>query len=351
MRTWPIATAAVSAVLLAGATGGADRVALVAASSKPTPTRARTGRHPLRVGVVLKALDNPFFVAMYQGARAEATRLNVRLTVRSVPNSGDLAPQAAQMRAALAEKDDCYVINPGTGTNLVSALRGVRRPLVNIDSPIDPVAARRAGLRMRSFIGTDDVAGGKLAGARMASLLRRGGDVALVGGLFPNINSDNRLHGFEAAIQGSRLKVVARAYADYDRTKAEIAAERILLSHPHLAGFFVANDEMALGVANAVRATGKAGHVRVIGYDGIPEALDGIGAGLIDSTVSQYPYVMGQMGVQACVAAARGNKLPARVVPPTALLTRGNIGRAIAAFPQPVQRYSDPFAPLLRRRK
>jgi ABC-type sugar transport system substrate-binding protein len=350
MKIWPIAAAAVSAVLLAGGVGQADRAprAPRAAKIAAAPVAAERGA-PVRVGLVLKALDNPFFVALYQGARAGTTRLNVRLTVRAVPGSDDLAGQAAQLRAALAEREDCYVVNPATATNLVSALRGVRRPIVNVDSPIDRLAAKRAGVRIRVFIGTDDFAGGRVAASRMASLLPGGGDVALIGGFVRSVNSDNRLRGFEAGIPGSRLRVAARAHADYDRTKAETVAERILLAHPHISGFFAANDLMALGVADAVRAAGKAGRIRVIGYDGIAEAVDAVAAGSIDATVSQYPYVMGQMAVEACVAAARGIRLPATVDPPIALLSKGNIARAIGAFPKPFQRYADPFTRLLRR--
>ena len=302
------------------------------------------------MGLVLNALDNPFFVAIYAGARAEATALKVRLTVRSVTSNADLAGQAAQVQALVAEMDECYAVNPITASNLVSALRGVRHPVVNLDSPIAPTAAKRAGVRIHTYIGTDDFAAGRLAGSRMASLLRRGGDVALIGGLVHNVNSGVRLDGFEAGIQGSGVRVVAQANADYDRTKAEIATNRILRAHPGISGFFAASDLMALGIADAVRAAGKSGRIKVVGLDGIAEALVAIQAGSIDATVSQYPYIMGQLAVQACAAAARGAKLPPRVDAPIALLTKDNVARAIAAFPVPVQRYSDPFSRLLLRR-
>ena len=302
------------------------------------------------MGVVLNALDNPFFVAIYEGARAEASRLEVRATVRSVTSNADLTGQAAQVRALVAQSKDCYVVNPITATSLVTALRGMKRPVVNIDSPIDPAAADRAHVRIRTYIGTDDFAAGRLAGAQMASLLPGGGDVALVGGLADNVNSGVRLSGFERGIRGSRVRVVARVNADYDRTKAEIAAERILRTHPRLAGFFAASDNMALGIADALGAAGKAGKVRIIGLDGSAEALDAVRAGSISATVSQYPYVMGEMAVEACAAAALGARLPERVDAPIALLTKDNVARAIAAFPEPFQRYSDPFARLLRRR-
>jgi Periplasmic binding protein domain len=153
------------------------------------------------------------------------------------------------------------------------------------------------------------------------------------------------LGGFERGIRGTRLRVVARVNADYDRTTAEIAADRILRSHPHLSGFFAANDLMALGIADSVGAAGKTGKVKIIGLDGIAEALDAIQAGSISATVSQYPYVMGQMAVEACAAAARGARLPARVDAPIALLTKDNVAHAIAAFPLPIQGLLRPVRP------
>jgi ribose transport system substrate-binding protein len=267
-----------------------------------------------------------------------------------VASNADLADQASQVRALVAARNDCYAVAPITATTLVPALRGVRRPIVVINSPIDPVAARRARVRISTYIGTDDVAAGRLAGAQMASLLRGRGEVALLGGWAGNVNSSLRLGGFERGIRGTRVRVVARVTADYDRTTAEIAAERILRAHPRLSGFFAANDLMALGTADAVRAAGKRGEIRVIGLDGIAEALDAVRAGTLSATVSQYPYVMGRMAVEACAAAARGARLPTRVDAPIALVTPGTVARAIAAFPKPVPRYADPFSRLLRRR-
>jgi ribose transport system substrate-binding protein len=107
---------------------------------------------------------------------------------------------------------------------------------------------------------------------------------------------------------------------------------------------------MALGIADALRAAGKTGKVEIIGLDGSADALDAVRAGSISATVSQYPYVMGQMAVEACAAAVRGARLPRTVDAPIALLTKDNVGRAIAAFPTPFRQYADPFRRLLRRR-
>ncbi|HEV7564773.1 MAG TPA: substrate-binding domain-containing protein [Microbacteriaceae bacterium] len=333
MRALQIATVAVAAVLMV--VGGVG--------AKPVP--------PVRMGVVLNSLDNPFWVAIFEGIRAEAKRLDVQASIRAPATNSDPAGQAAEVRALVARKNDCYAVAPVTATNLVAALRGVSRPVVNVNSPIDRAAARRAGVRIGIYIGTDDFAAGRLAGARMAFVLHGTGDVALLGGRVHSILAPLRLGGFERGIRGTRLRVVERVNADYERTKAQIVAAQILERHPGLDGFFAANDLMALGVADAVRAAGKADDVAIIGLDGIPEALDAVREGSLSATVSQYPYVMGQMAVESCVAVSHGARLPARVDAPVALVTKSNVANAIATFPKPFQPYSDPLRRLLRGRR
>jgi ribose transport system substrate-binding protein len=310
-------------------------------------TAAGGASGPVRIGIVLKGLDNPFFVALYEGARAEAGRRDVVASFRAATDVDDVAGQAARARKLVqGGTHDCYVVNPITETNLVPPFRGVKRPIVNVDSPVDRVAARRTGLRIETYIGTDDAAAGRLAATAMASALGGRGEVALVGGYATG--STLRLRGFAQGVEGTQIRIVARANARHDRARAQLAARRILRSHPRVVGFFAANDVMALGIAEAVQAEGKRGSVEVIGVDAIPAALDAVRTGALTGTVAQYPYVMGRMAIEACIAAARGIKLPPRVNAPIVLVTRKNVRKVSAAFPMPAQPYVDPFARLLR---
>ena len=303
---------------------------------------------PIHIGVILKGLDNPYFVAMFEGVRAEASRLGARLSTRAATSNADAAGQAARARTLVAGGDACYIANPINRSNLIAPLRGVRRPVVDVDSVIDPAAARRAGIQIATYIGTENVAAGALAARGMRALLPRGGDVALVGGLASDIGSHQRLAGFVLGARGTRLHIVARVAADFDRTRARLAAGRLMRDRPALDGFFAANDIMALGIADALRASRKRSTVKVIGIDGIPDALDAIRQGSISATVAQYPYVMGQMAVDACVAATRGARLPALVEAPVSLITSANVVQAAAAFPRPPHGYPNPLAKLVR---
>jgi ribose transport system substrate-binding protein len=177
----------------------------------------------------------------------------------------------------------------------------------------------------------------------MAALVDRGARIAVITGVPGDVGSGLRAQGFEQGNRG-RFTVVTSIAADFERAKARLAAADLLRTDPHVAGFFAVNDLMALGVADAVRAAGRQRDVKVVGFDGIREALAAIRRGSLAATVAQYPFTMGQLAVEACLAAIRGQSLPARVDAPVQVVTRPNVARAQANFPRPVERFADPFA-------
>jgi ABC-type sugar transport system substrate-binding protein len=139
--------------------------------------------------------------------------------------------------------------------------------------------------------------------------------------------------------------VVETIAADFERAKAERAAADLLGRDPRIDGFFAVNDLMALGVADAVKAAGRQGEVKVVGFDGIPQALAAVRRGSMSATVAQYPFTIGQLAVEACLAALQGSDVPATVDAPVQVVTRANVARAQANFPEPVEPFHDPLAP------
>ena len=85
--------------------------------------------------------------------------------------------------------------------------------------------------------------------------------------------------------------------------------QNILQAHPDLAVVFGANDEMALGAAEALDAAGKLSSVRVIGFDASAEALESIRAGRMLGSVAQYPTEMGRIGVASAMVLIGGGRI------------------------------------------
>jgi ABC-type sugar transport system substrate-binding protein len=105
---------------------------------------------------------------------------------------------------------------------------------------------------------------------------------------------------------------------------------------------FAVNDQMALGAAAAVRRAGR--RVSVIGMDGIRAALSAIERGELEGTISQYPFVIGQLAIEACVLRVRGDGIPETIIAPVRLVTAANVAQARQRFPRPVGRVEDPLA-------
>jgi ABC-type sugar transport system substrate-binding protein len=297
-----------------------------------------------RVGVVIKGLDNPFFAAMKQGVLAAAHERKADVRLSAATGLEDTAGQASKLEALIAQGLDCYVVNPINQSNLIRALSHVPggTPIVNIDSPVDTDEARALGIKISTYIGTDNVAAGKLAADAMARLVGRGARVAVIGGISGDATSAARIDGFTAGARG-RFHPLAAVSADWDERKAMLAATSLLHTEPGIEGFFAANDQMALGIARAVSDAGQRGRVAVVGVDGIEEALKAVERGTMSATVSQYPYTIGELGVEACIAAASGDSLPPTVDAPIQVVTRRNVARAEAKFPHPVEPFSSPF--------
>ena len=301
-----------------------------------------------RLGVVIKGLDNPFFAAMQEGVLAAAhdRKADVRLSAAS--GLEDTSGQASKLEALIAEKLDCYVVNPISQSNLAQALSHVPQgsPIVNIDSPVGADEARALGIDISTYIGTDNEAAGGLAADTMADLVSRGASVGVIGGISGDATSAARIDGFRSSARG-RFDPLGPVSADWDERKAMLAARTLLRDEPGITGFFAANDQMALGVAQAVADAGRKGRVAVVGVDGIQEALEAVERGAMSATVSQYPYTIGSLGVEACLAAASGESLPAKVDAPIQVVTRRNVARAEENFPRPVQPFKSPFAAFL----
>mgnify|MGYP000138545147 CR=1 FL=1 len=128
-------------------------------------------------------------------------------------------------------------------------------------------------------------------------------------------------------MQRCGLKIVAELPANSERALGQQVMEDILTRYPNVKGVFAANDLMALGAAEAVKARGKTGQVLIVGFDAIPEAAQAILRGEMAASVAQNPYNMGKFGVEYAVKALKGQRIPKRIDTGTTLVTRENAAR------------------------
>lgn len=329
---------------LAGALALTGTLALSACGSDSDVSGDSGSEGGDKVAAVIKGLDNPFFQAMEDGINAQAEEDSVSVTVQAAQSITDTTGQSDKL-SALAQQDyDCFVVNPISGSNLVNGLARIAAqdiPIVNIDSPVDADAAAEADVDLTTYIGTDNTEAGGKAGDAMVEAVGAG-EVALIGGISGDVTSGARLDGFTRSVEGT-LDIVQTTAADWERQKALTAATTIMQKNPDLKGFFAANDDMGLGIVQAVKNAGKAGEVVVISVDGNEDALEAVKSGDLYATVAQYPYAIGQLGVQACEKAIAGEDVPEEITSPTALVTKDKASDALAEFPAPFESFDNPL--------
>jgi len=331
--------------------------ALTVNSALPGQAAAKKAKD-VKIAAVVKGLDNPFFISIKEGIEETALKYGIRANVQAAPGLNDDVGQANKLDSLAGQNYDCYIVIPISSNNLSQAVGKITKKgktVINIDSPIDAASLAAAGGKVSSFAGTDNFAAGKAGGKDMVAKIGTGKTIGLIAGLAGNVTSAARIDGFKAgALEADpTVKFVGPENADWDTTKALDKANAMLLANPKIDAFFAANDQMAQGISKATNIGTK----KVYGVDGIADALSLVKSGKISATISQYPYVMGQMGVQACIIAAQGGKLPEKTITPYYIIDSSNIDKALTNtssrgyFPNqlPPGTYDNPYEALIKK--
>src|SRR6476469_10083587 len=98
------------------------------------------GTKTVGVSLITKDSKNPFFVAMQKGAKADAAKNNVKLTVASGQQEGDDQGQITAIEDSIARADKGILITPmSTGVNAaIKKARDAGLFVIALDTPPDP---------------------------------------------------------------------------------------------------------------------------------------------------------------------------------------------------------------------
>jgi inositol transport system substrate-binding protein len=291
------------AALLAGVMG--------LALSAGAPAQAE-GKH-LTILASVPDMAFPFFVHMMKQIRAESDKLG-DITVIESDGQRSSPKQTADIEAALTKGVDGIVISPNEVDALAPALQeavDAKVPVVTIDRRVTKVPG------ILAHVGADNVKGGEVQGELVEKLFPNGAKVMNLqgqSGASPAIDRNKGLHNVldKAA---DKYKFVFEDTAGFDRAKGLSMTESALdgmKSPPDV--IVCANDDMALGALEALKARNLIGKVALIGFDALPEALGQIKAGNQTATIEQMPGGQSRGAVDALVAFLRDGKKPAEQV-------------------------------------
>jgi len=284
------------------------------------------------VALVLKTLNNPFFIDMQKGAQEAAERAGVRLLVQAPERELDVEKQMQIVETLIQSNISAMCVTPSGSKEIVPAIVKANRaaiPVVIVDTRVDAQTLREAGGSVAAFIGSDNFEGGKLAGEYLVKRLGQKGKVAILEGIPGHETGDSRLRGFKQVLSNyPNVQIVSSQTANWERDQGYNVFQNVLESHPEVQALFACSDLMALGAIEAIAAAGKTGRITVVGFDALPEAREAVRKGTMEATIAQSPMEMGALAVENASRLLKGESVTQDVSVKIHLITRENLDSA-----------------------
>jgi len=143
------------------------------------------------------------------------------------------------------------------------------------------------------YLGTDNVAAGKVCGNLLKEALPDGGKTMVFVGLRDQQNAIERFQGVKEAVKGTAIEILDLRTDNVQMDKARRNAEDTLINVPEIkgmVGLWAYNPPL---IRDAVEEAGKLDQVSIVGFDEDPRTLQAIDKGHIYGTVAQNPYEFG----------------------------------------------------------
>jgi ABC-type sugar transport system substrate-binding protein len=235
--------------------------------------------------------ENPFWRQVISGAERKAKAEGASIEV--IGAAHDENKQAEQLVSVLRKKPDAVLVSPVQTRTIAAACRAIR------DSGIPIVAVDQ---NMTTDV-TASVISGNLRGGMAAAqhLVQRLGPGKRVVHLQAEAGLENvvlRRNSFINEINRGGLRIVKEIQGFSSRPKAREGMRAFLSEGAGFDAVFGENDAMALGAVDALADRKFSPWPPIVGFDGVPEALDAIRAGRMEATVAQNPAGLGEKSVE-----------------------------------------------------
>jgi ribose transport system substrate-binding protein len=258
----------------------------------------------IRIVNSMREIAQPYHANLDKGGRLFAKWAGLESQYVLQLNQGDSDKQVSLMRSLLATNPQCTIFNVEPNADTVI------RPMVDTANETGAWIVTHWGHPpgYHPYDGNDQwvahVAVNSLqAGTTISNLLvnaigKEGGIVALQGRLDTD-PAQKRFAGLQEVLKANpKVTLLGEQTANWDRTASFPIVQTWLSKYgDKIKGVWAANDDMALGALEALRAAGLAGKIPVVGVDGIPEAIAAIGKGEMIATVSSDAFYQGSIGL------------------------------------------------------
>jgi inositol transport system substrate-binding protein len=280
------------------------------------------------------AASKPFLVGYSNDNDADFFRNYLKDTFRDLikddPNfkvtftnsAADMQKQIDQINNFIAQGMQAIIVQPGDTTGIIPAIEACNK--ANI--PVISICSKSGGGKS-CYVGNAYIDGGILQGQFMAKALPKNAKIVYMQGQPGFDHSRLRRQGFLDTIHKERpdVTVLADKTANYDRAQGMALMEDWLQAFPQIDGVICANDQMALGAIQALKAANRLKGCHIAGVDCTDEMLQDIKAGIADVSILQSAPLEAKGAYEMLKKLRAGETLPAEDIIPQVAVTKDNV--------------------------
>jgi ribose transport system substrate-binding protein len=249
-RKW-IAAAALGSLLMAGHALAADKKL---------------------VAVSIPAADHGWTAGVVYHAQQAAKEINaafpdVEVIVKTSPSATEQVSAIEDLSAS--RKIDALVILPYSSEELTEPVKAIKDKgtfITVVDRGLtDPTI-------QSLYVAGDNIAVGRNTAKYMIDKLGGKGDIVVLRGI-PTVIDDERIKGFQDTIKGTDIKVLDMQYAHWNSDEAFKLMQDYLAKFPHIDAVWANDDDMLLGVLEAVKEAGRTDIKLALGGNGMKDIV------------------------------------------------------------------------------
>lgn len=258
MKTTANLTAALAATLLLGGIAHAQEKKVIAVS--------------------IPAADHGWTAGVVYHANAAAEEINnafpgVEVIVKTSPSAS--AQVSAIEDISAGRGMDALVILPHSSEELTSPVKQIKESgtfITVVDRGLtDPTI-------QDLYLAGDNIAVGHTTAKFLVEKLGGKGNLVVLRGI-PTVIDDERIKGFEDGIKGSDLKILDIQYANWNSDDAFKVMQDFLSKYPQIDAVWANDDDMLLGVLEAMKQSGRTDIKYALGGNGMKEIIEKVMAG------------------------------------------------------------------------
>jgi ribose transport system substrate-binding protein len=279
------------------------------------------------IAVIPKGTTHEFWKAVHAGAVKASREEKIDIVWKGPLKEDDLKGQIDVVESFTAQKVSGIVLAPLSEKAMVNSVKGATAaniPVVIFDSDL-------ASDAHKSFVATDNLAAGRLAGQKMVELLGGKGKLVVLRCQEGSASTSLREKGFlDAVKEAPGMELVSDNRYGGATTESAFATSENLLSAQKadaggVQGVFTPNESTTFGMLLALRKANLAGKIKFIGFDASEKLLGGLKEGHIDGLVLQDPFKIGYLAVQTMAKTLRGEPVDKRIDTGSKFVTKANM--------------------------